>query len=156
MLSTVRFLPSLFYWNCSFRDCWCLELSTPWASSQPSVYLISQCILHSLFVLWASFMAQLIKNLPVMWETWIWSLGWEDPLEKGTATHSSSLGIANFLEEISSLCRSIVSLYFFSWITEEGFLISPCYSLELCIRMRVSFLFSFPFPFSFFSFLSYL
>ena len=46
-----------------------------------------------------------------------------------------SLGISNFLEEISSLSYSIVFLYFFTWITEEGFLISPCYSLELCIQM---------------------
>ena len=36
-------------------------------------------------------MAQLVKNLPAMWETWVPSLGWEDPLEKGTATHSSFL-----------------------------------------------------------------
>ena len=36
-------------------------------------------------------MAQLIKNLPLMWETWVRSLGWEDPLEKGKATHSSIL-----------------------------------------------------------------
>ena len=35
--------------------------------------------------------AQLVKNLPAMWETWIRSLGWEDPLEKGKATHSSIL-----------------------------------------------------------------
>ena len=34
-------------------------------------------------------MAQLVKNLPSMWETWVKSLGWEDPLEKGTITHSS-------------------------------------------------------------------
>ena len=40
---------------------------------------------------WASLVAQLIKNLPAMWETWVQSLGWEDPLEKGTATHSSIL-----------------------------------------------------------------
>ena len=43
----------------------------------------------------------------------------------------SSLGISNFLEEIFSLSHSIVFLYFFALITEEGFLISPCYSLEL-------------------------
>ena len=43
-----------------------------------------------------------------------------------------SLGISNFLEEISSLSHSIVFLYFFALITEEGFHISPCYSLELC------------------------
>ena len=36
-------------------------------------------------------MAQLVKNLPVMRETWVQSLGWEGPLEKGMATHSSIL-----------------------------------------------------------------
>ena len=35
--------------------------------------------------------AQLVKNLPAMQETWIQSLGWEDPLEKGKATHSNIL-----------------------------------------------------------------
>ena len=40
---------------------------------------------------WASLVAQLVKNLPAMWETWVQSLGWENPLEKGTATHSSIL-----------------------------------------------------------------
>ena len=39
----------------------------------------------------ASLVAQLIKNLPAMWETWVLSLSWEDPLEKGKATHSSIL-----------------------------------------------------------------
>ena len=41
--------------------------------------------------IWASLVAQLVKNLPVMQETWVQSLGWEDPLEKGKATHSSIL-----------------------------------------------------------------
>ena len=41
-----------------------------------------------------------------------------------------SLGISNFLEEISSLSHSVVFLYFFALITEEDFLISSCYSLE--------------------------
>ena len=36
-------------------------------------------------------MAQLVKNLPAMRETWVRSLGWEDPLEKGMATHCSIL-----------------------------------------------------------------
>ena len=36
-------------------------------------------------------MAQLVKNLPAVWETWVQSLDWEDPLEKETATHSSIL-----------------------------------------------------------------
>ena len=39
----------------------------------------------------ASLVAQLVKNLSAMWETWVQSLGWEDALEKGMATHSSIL-----------------------------------------------------------------
>ena len=44
---------------------------------------------YPLLYSWASLVAQLVKNLPVMWETWVRSLGWEDPLKKGTATQSS-------------------------------------------------------------------
>ena len=40
---------------------------------------------------WASLVAQLVKNLPAMHETWVQSLSWKDPLEKGKATHSSVL-----------------------------------------------------------------
>ena len=40
---------------------------------------------------WASLVAQLVKNPPVMGETWVQSLGWEDLLEKEKATHSSIL-----------------------------------------------------------------
>ena len=39
----------------------------------------------------ASLVAQMVKNLPAVWETQVQSLGWEDPLEKGMATHSSIL-----------------------------------------------------------------
>ena len=39
----------------------------------------------------ASPVAQMVKHLPAMQETWVQSLGWEDPLEKGKATHSSIL-----------------------------------------------------------------
>ena len=46
-----------------------------------------------------------------------------------------SLGVSDFLEEISSFSYSIVFLYFFALFTEEGFLISPCCSLELCIQL---------------------
>ena len=41
--------------------------------------------------MWASLVDQLVKNLPAVWETWVGSLGWEDPLEKGMATHSNIL-----------------------------------------------------------------
>ena len=65
-----------------------------------------------------------------------------------------SLGISNFLEEISNLSHCVVFLYFFALITEEGFLISPWYCLELCIQMGIifSFLLCFSLPFSFHSF----
>ena len=43
------------------------------------------------FYLRASLVAQRLKRQPAMWETWVWSLGWEDPLEKEIATHSSIL-----------------------------------------------------------------
>ena len=40
---------------------------------------------------WAFLVTQLVKNPPAAWETWVRSLGWEDPLDKGKATHSSIL-----------------------------------------------------------------
>ena len=46
---------------------------------------------YPLWYSWASLVVQLVKNPPAMWETWVRSLGWEDPLEKGKATHSSIL-----------------------------------------------------------------
>ena len=42
-------------------------------------------------VLWAALVAQMVKNPPAIWETWVQSLGWEDPLEESMATHSSIL-----------------------------------------------------------------
>jgi len=65
-----------------------------------------------------------------------------------------SLRISSFLEEVSSLSNNIVFLYFFALITEDGFLIFPCYSLELCIQMDILFFFSLASHFS--SSLSYL
>ena len=41
--------------------------------------------------MWASLVAVLVKNLPAVQEIWVHFLGWEDPLEKGMATHSSIL-----------------------------------------------------------------
>ena len=46
----------------------------------------------SLFIIkWASLVAQMVENLPPVQETWVWSLSWEDPVEKGMVTHSSIL-----------------------------------------------------------------
>ena len=46
---------------------------------------------REIWVSWASLVAQRVKHLPAMQETWVWSLGQEDPLEKEMATHSSTL-----------------------------------------------------------------
>ena len=43
----------------------------------------------------ASLVAQMVKNLPAMWETLVRALGWEDPLEKEMAIHSSTVGLEN-------------------------------------------------------------
>ena len=45
-------------------------------------------------------MAQLVKNLPAMQETWVRSLDWENPLEKGKATHSQFSGLENSMDYI--------------------------------------------------------
>ena len=51
-----------------------------------------------------SLVAQTVKNLPTIWETWVWSLRWEDLLEKGIATHSSILaGRIRWTEEPGEL-----------------------------------------------------
>ena len=48
-------------------------------------------LIFKTYYLWASLVAQLVKNPPATQETWVQSLGWEDPLEKEMATHSNIL-----------------------------------------------------------------
>ena len=48
-------------------------------------------------------MAQLVKHLPAMWKTWVRSLGWEDPLEKRKATHSSILAVNIHIKTMEAL-----------------------------------------------------
>ena len=172
-------------------------LSESWRSFlySSSVYACHLFLISSVSVRSITFLsfiepivAQMVKLLSTMQETWVPSLGqevlWrrkgnplqysclENPMVQGGwcpwglkrvrhnwATSLSlcmkcSLNIYNFLEEISSVSYSVVFLYFFSLITEEGFLISPYFSLELSIQMGISFLFFFVFGFS--SFHSYL
>ena len=62
---------NFFFWVKIFT--WCVEICVE----------VIKC--------WASLVAQLVKNLSAMQEAWVWSLGWEDPLAKGKATHSSIL-----------------------------------------------------------------
>ena len=60
-------------------------------SSIPRVGRSGEGIGYPLPYSWTSLVTQLVKNLPAMQETWVQSLGWEDPLEKVTTTHSSIL-----------------------------------------------------------------
>ena len=55
------------------------------------MYNMNKVINIALYVLWASFVAQPVKNPPAMRETWVRSLGWEDSLEEDMATHSCIL-----------------------------------------------------------------
>ena len=57
----------------------------------PPTPTISSCSEVPFEERWASLVAQTVKHLPVMQETWVWSLGRKDPLEKEMATHSSTL-----------------------------------------------------------------
>ena len=67
---------------CNVRD----PSSIPGLGSSPGEG-ISYLLLYS----WASLVAQMVKNLVAIWETWVQSLGWEDALEEGMATHASIL-----------------------------------------------------------------
>ena len=71
------------------RSIMCLTLCDPINCGLPGSFV--QKVVMSLSLSRTSFVAQLVKNLPATWETWVRSLGWEDALEKGKATHSSIL-----------------------------------------------------------------
>ena len=105
-LDTTERLPSHFSFSCIGEgngnpvQCSCLENPRDGGAWWAAIYGVAQSWTQLTWLsssnssntpdglpLWA----QLIKNLPAMRETWIWSLGWEDPLEKGKATHSSIL-----------------------------------------------------------------
>ena len=55
----------------------------------------------------ASLVAQMVKNPPAVWDTWVPSLGWEDPLEKGMATHSSILAWRISISEDPGVLQSM-------------------------------------------------
>ena len=55
------------------------------------IFLLKDNCFTEFFVFWASLLAQIVRHLPAMWETWVRSLGQEDALEKEMVTHSSTL-----------------------------------------------------------------
>ena len=68
--------------SCYFSYLWSYKTSL----AEITCSILTTSVLSS-----TSLVAQLVKHLPTMWETWVRSLGWEDPLEKEMATHSSTL-----------------------------------------------------------------
>ena len=69
-----------------------VQLSDPYMTTGKTIALTRWTFVgYPLQYSWASLVAQLVKNPPTMWKTWVRSLGWEDALEKGKATHSSIL-----------------------------------------------------------------
>ena len=74
---------------------------------------------YPLWYSWASLVAQLVKNLPALWETWVRSPGWEDPSEKGKATHSSILAWRIPQTTVHSVAKSWTQLndFYFTSVT---------------------------------------
>ena len=82
---------------------------------------------------WASLVAQLGMNLPAMKETWIRSLGWEDPLEKGKATHSSIL--AWRINSMDRIVHGVAKSR--TWLSDFHFtFFFPTYSQEFYLSWR--------------------
>ena len=93
--------------------------------------------MHVNIISWASLGAQMVKNLPEMQETWIQSLGQEDPLEKGMATHSDnlawrvpwteepgrlqSMGLQRVGHDWATNTHIIIKFYFFDTVEEQIF-----------------------------------
>ena len=73
---------------------------------------------------WASLVAQLVKNLPAMQETWVRSLHWQDPLEKGSATHSSTLSW-RIPQSMGHKESARLSDFHFQYSLKSGSLIPP-------------------------------
>ena len=100
------FLLINFYWNIVALQC-CVNFYCTVIRISYVCVCVCMCIIYQMYHIspcwicfpckspqsaeWAFLMAHMLKNLPAMWETQVWSLGQEDPLEKGMATHSSIL-----------------------------------------------------------------
>ena len=96
--------PLIFTWTMTALPTETLQNSKdPWNLFFPPFFLLCPCSFYPILkipkcfsghldhISWASLAAQMVKSLPAMWETWVRSLHWEDPLEKEMATHSSIL-----------------------------------------------------------------
>ena len=68
---------------------------------------------------WASLVAQMVENMPAVWETWVWSLGWEDSLQEGMATNSHiPAWIISWTEEPGGLQPIELQILGHAWVTK--------------------------------------
>ena len=79
-------------------------------------------------------MAQLVKNLPAMWETWVQSLGWEDPLEKGPGYPLQYSGLENLMDWniVPGGCNVSDTA---EWLSQEDIFHSLCVSDMFCVSL---------------------
>ena len=116
------------------------------------------------YSIWASLVAQMVRNLSAMQEPWVWSLGWKDPLEKEMATHSNTLawripwteesgglwstGSQRIRHDWATFIHSVIQCLFFSGLfyfvlsppgsSVHAFLFYGWVVTPLCINNRVS------------------
>ena len=116
------------------------------------------------YSIWASLVAQMVKNLSAMQEPWVWSLGWKDPLEKEMATHSNilawripwteesgglwSMGSQRIRHDWATFIHSVIQYLFFSGLfyfvlsppgsAMHAFLFYGWVITPLCINTRLS------------------
>ena len=81
----------------------------------------TEILFYLLFKIWASLVAQMVKNPPSLQETWVQSLAWEDSLEEGMATHSSILALRNpWTEEPGGLQSMGSQRVRHNWVTKHS------------------------------------
>ena len=123
-----------------------LKRADSWVSINANWIQISlvPLIFHRIFffsgrIFWASLVAQRLKHLPAMWETCIQSLGWEDPLEKEMATHSSILAWRiPWREEPGRLQSTGSKRVRYDWVTSQIFALQ-CYVNFFCTTKWISY-----------------
>ena len=82
----ITFLPRSKHLLISWLQSLFVVILDPKTIKSVTVFLFSP-----IYLPWSSLVAQMVKNLPAMRDTWVWSMDWEDPLKKEMSTHSSIL-----------------------------------------------------------------
>ena len=111
-----------FWFMIKFENLWSRIQVLPWTYSKP-IFLPFIPLYLFLVEQWASLVAQMVKNPPAIWETWVWSLGLEDPLEKKMATPSVFLPEESpWIEEPGRLQSMVLQRVGHDWATSLSFL----------------------------------